>query len=81
MLLDIDNPTSILLRAKEPTLTPWDITDGVKPNIVYTCGALVKDGELLIYYGAADTKVCVAHANLDKFLKHLGGVNLRSLAS
>ena len=71
MLLDIDNPTSIRFRTKEPILTPWDIRDGVKPNIVYTCGAVVKDGRLLIYYGAADTKVCVAHANLDEFLENL----------
>jgi predicted GH43/DUF377 family glycosyl hydrolase len=71
MLLDIDNLTSILFRAKEPILTPWDIRDGVKPNIVYTCGAVVKDGKLLLYYGAADTKVYVAHANLDEFLENL----------
>jgi len=73
MLLDIYNPTSILFRAKESILTPWDIRDGVKPNIAYTCGAVVKDGMLLIYYGAADTKVCVAHANLNEFLKNMTG--------
>ncbi|MGQ9719398.1 MAG: hypothetical protein ACUVWK_06155 [Nitrososphaerales archaeon] len=73
MLLDIDNPTTILLRAKKPILTPWDIRDGVKPNIVYTCGAVVKNGRLLIYYGAADTKLCVAHANFDEFLENLTG--------
>jgi predicted GH43/DUF377 family glycosyl hydrolase len=71
MLLDKDNPTSILFRAKKPILTPWDINDGVKPNIVYTCGAVVKDGKLLIYCGAADTRVYVVHANLDEFLENL----------
>lgn len=73
MLLDIDDPTTMLLRAKEPILTPWDIRDGVKPNIVYTCGAVVKNGRLLIYYGAADTRVCVAQANLDEFLENMTG--------
>jgi predicted GH43/DUF377 family glycosyl hydrolase len=71
MLLDIDNPTSIRFRAKEPILTPWEIQDGVKPNIVYTCGAVVKEGRLLLYYGAADTKIFVANANLDEFLEKL----------
>ena len=71
MLLERDNPTSIRFRAKKPILTPWDIRDGVKPNIVYTCGAVVKDGRLLLYYGAADTKVYVAYANLDEFLENL----------
>jgi predicted GH43/DUF377 family glycosyl hydrolase len=78
MLLDMDNPTSVLFRAKKPILTPWDIRDGVKPNIVYTCGAVVKDGRLLIYYGAADTKVYVAYANLDEFLENLTRENYES---
>jgi len=73
MLLDIADPASILFRVEEPILTPWNIRGGVKPNIVYTCGAVVKDGRLLIYYGAVDTRVCVAHANLDEFLENLTG--------
>jgi len=78
MLLDTDDPTSILFRAKEPILTSLNMRDGVKPNTVYTCGAVVKEGRLIIYYGAADTKVCVAHANLDEFLEYLRG-NKRSV--
>jgi len=73
MLLDLDNPTSIRFRATEPLITSWDITDGVKLNVVYTCGAVVKDGELLLYYGVSDTKVCVAHAHLDELLENLIG--------
>ncbi len=73
MILDRDDQTLIRFRAKEPILTSWDISDGVKPYIVYTCGAVVKDGRLLIYYNVADTKVCVAHANLDEFLENLAG--------
>lgn len=71
MLLDIDDPTTILYRAKEPIVTPWDIADGVKLNVVYTCGAVTKDGDILLYYGAADTRVRVAHTNLDAFLDAL----------
>lgn len=45
--------------------------NGVKPNIVYTNGVVIKDGKILIYYGAADTYVCVAYADLDEFLNNL----------
>ena len=45
--------------------------NGSKPGIVYVSGAIVKKGELLIYYGGADNYVCVASANLNKFLRSL----------
>jgi predicted GH43/DUF377 family glycosyl hydrolase len=75
MLLDLDNPTTILHRARAPIVTPWDIVDGVKPNVVYTCGAVVKDDKLLLYYGVNDTRVRVAHTNLNEFLKSLATEN------
>jgi predicted GH43/DUF377 family glycosyl hydrolase len=71
MLLDIDDPTTILYRAKEPIVTPRDIAAGVKPNVVYACGAVIKDGNVFLYYGAADTRVHVAHTNLNAFLNVL----------
>ena len=40
------------------------------PNIVFPCG-LVHDedsGEIRLYYGAADTSICVATARLDELL-------------
>jgi len=71
MLLDLDDPTKVLFRAREPVVTPWDIGKVVKPNIVYSCGAVVKGDDLLLYYGAGDTRVCVARTDLDQFLKSL----------
>ena len=71
MLLDLDDPTTILHRARAPILTPWDNVEGVKPNVVYACGAVVKGDEVLVYYGANDTTVRVAHTNLDGFLNGL----------
>ncbi|MEM2094677.1 MAG: hypothetical protein QXI32_05215 [Candidatus Bathyarchaeia archaeon] len=71
MLLDIDDPTLILYRAREPIVTPWDIKDGIKPYVAYTCGSVVKDHRLLLYYGAADTYLYVAYANLEDLLENL----------
>lgn len=73
MLLDLDDPTKILYRAKAPVLesiAPYE-NNGFKPGIIYVSGAVIKDGTLYIYYGGADSYVCVATANLDQFLSQL----------
>lgn len=73
MLLDLHDPTKILARAQEPVLTPSEYYEhhGFKPGVVYVSGAVVKEGELLVYYGGADSYVCVAHANFDEFIEAL----------
>ena len=73
MLLDLNDPTKVLHRSSEPILEPdeWYENNGFKSGVVYVLGAVVKDGELLVYYGGADNYTCVASANLDKFLKAL----------
>ncbi len=73
MLLDLKDPTKILYRAQEPILEPdeWYENHGFKSGVVYSCGAVIKDGQLLVYYGGADTVVCVAAAPIDWFLEQL----------
>ena len=43
----------------------------IKSGIVFVSGAVVKDGNLLIYYGCSDSYIGVAYANLDEFLEAL----------
>lgn len=73
MLLDLKDPTKILHRAKEPVLEPSEDyeNNGYKGGVVYVSGAIIKDGELLVYYGAADSFIGVAHAPLEAFLNAL----------
>jgi len=55
VLLDRDDPTKVLGRLREPLLTPnRNEREGYVPNVVYTCGALAHNGELIIPYGLAD---------------------------
>jgi predicted GH43/DUF377 family glycosyl hydrolase len=72
MLLDLKDPTRVLYRASQPIIAPdeWYENDW-KPGIVYASGAVVKDGELFIYYGGGDKRIAVAHTRLDTFLKKL----------
>jgi predicted GH43/DUF377 family glycosyl hydrolase len=71
-LLDLDEPTRVLRRLPEwvlAPLAPYERTGDV-PNVVFPCG-LVHDeatGELRLYYGAADSSICLATARLDELL-------------
>lgn len=73
MLLDLKNPTKVLARTNEPILEPveWYENEGHKAGIAYPCGAAVLDNKLFVYYGGADTMVCVAYTELEPFLKSL----------
>jgi predicted GH43/DUF377 family glycosyl hydrolase len=54
-LLDRDDPGRVIGRLREPLLKPnQNEREGYVPNVVYTCGALVHNGELIIPYGLAD---------------------------
>lgn len=76
-LLDLNDPTIILNRARSPLLEPiLDYeNDGHKSGVVYVSGAVVKNGELMIYYGGSDSYVCVAHAPLRKVLDFIKSNN------
>jgi len=73
MLLDLKDPTKILYRSIKPILEPSEKYEyeGFKGGVVYSCGAAVKGNDLYVYYGGADTVVCVATSLMDKFLDHL----------
>lgn len=62
LLLDLDDPTRIIARLTEPLMEP--VADyerhGFFGNVVFTCGATVRDGILHIYYGAADEVMALA---------------------
>jgi predicted GH43/DUF377 family glycosyl hydrolase len=74
-LLGLDEPTRVLRRL--PTwvlapLAPYERTGDV-PNVVFPCGLLHDPGsdELRLYYGAADSSICLATARLHDVLDAL----------
>lgn len=73
MLLDLNDPTKVLHRSKMPILSPEEKyeNEGFKAGIVYPCGAVVIGETLFVYYGGADSHVCVATANLNEFVDKL----------
>jgi len=73
MLLDLDDPTKVLHRSNAPVLEPDERyeNEGFKSGVVYPCGAVIIKETLFVYYGGADSYVCVATANLSEFLSEL----------
>ncbi len=73
MLLDLNDPTKILYRAREPIMEQSEQYElnGYKGGVIYVTGAIIKGNTLLVYYGAADSYVCVASAPLYEFLSDL----------
>ncbi len=72
MLLDLNDPTKIIARANNPLLSPeeWYENDW-KPGVVYTCGAVIFNKDLIIYYGGGDKYIAVAKVDLSDFLQKL----------
>lgn len=67
------DPTKIIYRHPKPILEPEKEFElqGDVPNVVYTCGAVLIDDTVFVYYGGADKHICVATAKLAEFLKPL----------
>jgi predicted GH43/DUF377 family glycosyl hydrolase len=72
MLLDLEDPTRVLFRTKEPILEPthWYENDW-KPGVVMATGAVVFKNNLIVYYGGGDKYIAAAKINLREFLRKL----------
>ncbi len=67
MLLDLEQPHKVIGQCPEFILTPREPYEriGEVNNCVFSNGAIVEpDGQLKVYYGAADTCICLATGNL-----------------
>ena len=73
LILDAKNPTKVLYRGTEPILEPEEHyeNNGYKWGVVYSCGAVVKEGRLFVYYGGADKVVCVASVEMKELVENL----------
>jgi predicted GH43/DUF377 family glycosyl hydrolase len=57
-----EDPTNTLARTDEPILEPIKSyeKEGLVPNVIFPCGAVETENEYLIYYGGADSVICLA---------------------
>ena len=69
-LLDLEDPTRVIGRLREPLLAPTEAErEGYVPNVVYTCGILLHGRELVIPYAMSDSATSFATVALDRLLR------------
>lgn len=71
-ILDRDEPWKVRYRAKPYIMAPTELYEqiGDVPNVVFPCASIcdAETGRVTIYYGAADTVVCMAHSTVDELI-------------
>jgi predicted GH43/DUF377 family glycosyl hydrolase len=72
ILLDLDDPARMLGQLSAPLMEPDDSErDGYVPNVVYSCGALLHGGSLVIPYGISDAAIGIAVVDVNELLERL----------
>jgi len=67
ILLDLDDPSQVLGQTKEPLMRPnVQEREGYVPNVVYSCGPMIHNNDLIIPYAMADYASSFASVSLDE---------------
>ncbi|UCG55712.1 MAG: hypothetical protein JSU70_12675 [Phycisphaerales bacterium] len=72
-LLDTEKPHKVIARSPRAIFKASELYEstGLIPNVVFPTGMVLRGEELWIYYGAADTCVCLATVGLQDVLNTL----------
>ena len=69
-LLDKNDPSKVIGRSREPLLRPeTSEREGYVPNVVYTCGAMRHNDEIILPYAVSDTFSNFATIKIPDLLK------------
>lgn len=70
VLLDLENPANVIRRTDEWIFGPKAHyeREGDVDDVVFPCGWIKKDNKVLMYYGAADSRLCLATADYDELV-------------
>ena len=70
ILLDLENPSKVIGSLKTPLLEPNDEErEGYVPNVLYSCGSLVHNDNLIIPYAMSDSYTGFAKVKLSDLTK------------
>ena len=70
VILKAEDPTSVIARTNIPILSPRTEYEriGDVPNVVYTCGAIFESDFVKLYYGAANSCICVGIVKVENIV-------------
>ncbi|MBL3657171.1 MULTISPECIES: glycoside hydrolase family 130 protein [Fulvivirga] len=68
-LFDLDDPSKEIGRLKEPLLSPnEDEREGYVPNVVYSCGSLIHNNNLILPYAVSDYSSTYGVVDMEELL-------------
>jgi predicted GH43/DUF377 family glycosyl hydrolase len=71
-LLDLDDPGKVIASLDQPLLAPTaEEREGYVPNVLYTCGMLLHNGQLVIPYAMSDSAISFATVELEEVLAEM----------
>jgi predicted GH43/DUF377 family glycosyl hydrolase len=72
VILDKNDPKKVLFRTQGPILEPIEDYElrGLVPNVVFSCGSVLRGDELIVSYGAADKVIGIATLNLHEIYNY-----------
>jgi predicted GH43/DUF377 family glycosyl hydrolase len=69
ILLDLENPEKIIAKLEEPLLAPnEEEREGYVPNVVYSCGSLIHNNQLIIPYAMSDITSSIATVDVKELI-------------
>jgi len=76
MLLDKEDPTRILMKSKEPLLSPEESyeKEGFLNNVVFTCGLTNDDDKVTVYYGVCDKHIASCTFTMEEIWNNMEAV-------
>lgn len=72
IVLDLEDPTKVVGYLEEPLLVPnKKEREGYVPNVVYSCGTLIHNGELIVPYAMSDTASGIFTVSVEDLFNHM----------
>lgn len=72
ILLDLENPSKIIKKLNKPLLLPnEEEREGYVPNVVYSCGSMAHEGNLIVPYAMSDSASTFATVNIAELLNEM----------
>jgi CheY-like chemotaxis protein len=72
ILLDFKDPTKVLAQLTNPLLVANETErEGYVPNVVYSCGSILHNDDILIPYAMSDTSSGFAHVSLKEVFDNM----------
>ncbi len=80
ILLDLEDPSKIIKKLNKPLLSPnEEEREGYVPNVVYSCGSMVHEGNLILPYAMSDSATTFATINIEEIIAEMNIYKIESV--